>query len=73
MEDENTSSVLRSTLKRDLLKCMIIGSLFTVSMRFCNRYTFYLFKDYAKATLFGCILGMGYSPIYLTKKIDTQK
>jgi hypothetical protein len=73
VKDQNTSSKLRQTLKKDLLKCMMIGSIFTVMMRFCNKYRFYLFKDYIKASLLGSVFGMGYSPIYLGKKIDTQK
>lgn len=73
INDRNTPHSLRQTLKRDLMKCMIIGSVFTVLMRFCNHYKFYLLKDYVKASLLGCVLGMGYSPIYLSKKINSQK
>lgn len=73
LKDQNTSAKLRQTLKKDLIKCMMIGSVFTVAMRFCNRYRFYLFKDYVKASLLGSAFGMTYSPIYLSKKIDTQK
>jgi len=72
-KDQNTPSTLRQTLKKDLVKCMMIGSVFTVMLRFCNQYRFYLFKDYVKASLFGSVFGMAYSPIYLSKKIDTQK
>ena len=73
MNDKNTPLALRNTLKRDLLKTMIIGSAFMMFCWFSNHRRYYIFKDYAKAAFWGSIFGLAYSPIYLGKKIDAQK
>jgi hypothetical protein len=73
MNNSSTPLALRKTLKRDLLKTMLIGATFMVFCRFGNHLRYYIFKDYAKAACWGSIFGLAYSPFYLGKKIDVQK
>jgi len=73
ISDPETPLALKNTLKRDLLKTMVIGSSVMVFLRYGNHLRYYIFKDYVKAGLFGFGLGLAYSPYYLGKKIDSHK
>ena len=44
---------------------MIIGSIFSISARFCIYKRYYLFKNYVNSALFGCAFGVAYSPFFL--------
>jgi hypothetical protein len=66
----NISSSLKSTLRTDLVKTMMIGATLSIALRFSISVRFYLFKDYLKSAACGSLFGVAYSPYFLSRKID---
>ena len=66
----NHSATLKSTIRTDLTKTMMIGAMLLITFRFCISTRYYLLKDYVKSGAWGCLFGMAYSPYFLSLKID---
>lgn len=64
---------LKTTLKRDVLKCMAIGSAFMILSRYMIFSRYYLLKNYVNSLLIGSLLGLSYCPVFLGPKIDQYR
>ena len=57
--------------RNDIIKCMLIGSVFNVMLRFARGRVHY--TQYVTNGIFGAIFGIGYSVLYISPKIDRKK
>lgn len=71
--DPQTPKSLIDTLRRDLIKMMVIGSVLAVASRYCIQKRYYLFKNYLGSVFWGSLFGVAYSPFFLGPKIDSYK
>ena len=71
--DPRTPAHLSTTIKLDFLKMMAIGSVLGVTSRFITYHRHYLLKNYVASCMWGSLLGMTYSPFFLSPKIDRHR
>jgi len=69
--DPSIPDDFREAVKTDILKTMVIGSVFFIGARFCIYTRYYLFKNYVASAGWGCAFGAAYSPYFLDRKADS--
>ena len=70
LQDKAVPIQLKSTIKTDIFKCMLIGSVFMMTLKYVRFNHYYMFKEYIHSLFVGSIMGVGYSPLFVTAKID---
>ena len=70
LSDPSVSPTKKDLIYSDALKSMAIGSFTIVVLRFVIYKRHYLLKNYFNSVLLGSALGISYSPLFLSKKID---